>query len=42
MYEEAAIARKESFNTSPASQNIPVDEQRGSFSQQNPSVGFLY
>jgi hypothetical protein len=39
MYEEAAIARKDSLGTPSTSQNILIGEQQGSVSQLSPRVG---
>jgi len=40
MYEETAIARKDSLGTPPtSSQNILIGERQGSVSQQSPRVG---
>jgi hypothetical protein len=43
MFEEAAIARKESLSSVPASpQVLPVGERRDSVLQQGHAVGIVY
>ncbi len=42
MFEEAAIARKDSITTPLKSENILVGIRRGSTSPQNASVGFVF
>lgn len=42
MFEEAAIARKESLSIPSKSENIHGGERRGSTSPSNPSVGLKY